>query len=154
MKLRIFIALFGIAFLNSCGLKTPKSVANITEETNAYVSKINANTSLKEETTEGALTDAEGFKDIGQFKYTVYFDEQTKTLYKITNVETTTETVSETYYFKEGKLMVIDVNSAGSENRMYVRKGKFVTDNRDNADAEKLLLDKAKRFRKAFKRNH
>lgn len=154
MKTKVFQILFAITLIVSCGPKTSKSIAVITKETDTYISKVNANTSLKEETIEGALTDTEGFKDIGSFKYTTFFNEQSKQLYKIKNVEKTDKTITETYYFQDGNLVLIDANLNGKSNQTYIHKGKVLSENKTETPDEKLLLEKAKRFRKAFQEEH
>ncbi len=150
MKFKAVQILFAIVLFTSCGPKPSKSIANITKEIDTYISNVDANSNLKEETIEGALTDLEGFKDIGKFKYTVYFDGQNNHLYKIKNVEMTDKTISETYYFKDGDLMFIDTNLGGASNKMYVQKYKVISETKTNAETQKLLLEKAKRFQKNF----
>lgn len=146
--------LFTITLFVSCGPKPSKSNAVTTNETNAYISKIDTSSNIKEEMIEGALTDEEGFKDIGTFKYTVYFDGKSNTLYKIKNVEMTDKTISETYYFKDDNLIFIDTNFDGTSNRMYVQKNKVISETKMDAAIQKLLLEKAKRFQKAFQKVH
>lgn len=80
----------------SCGPKPGKSISSITKEIDNYKSKVDANANLQEETIEGALTDTDGFKDIGQFNYTVYSDRNNNDLVKIKNIEITDKTISET----------------------------------------------------------
>lgn len=151
---KAFQILFAITLFFSCGPKPSKSIAVITKETNAYISKVDANSNLKEEMVEGALTDTKGFKDIGKFKYTVYFDEQTNKLFKIKNIEMTDKTISETYYFNDGDLVLIDTNLEGISKKMYVQKNKIISENKTDAATQKLLLEKAKRFQKAFQKEH
>ena len=146
----ILVAIITISIFYSCG---SKKSAVITDEAikaiNAYVSQVD-NKTLKTEVTEGALTDAEGFKDIGTFKYTVYFDEKTKELFKINNIEKTTETVNETYYFKDGKYVFVKFQNANN--------GDTQTPHGSLKDGKNKSLnfykDKAERFQKAFKRSH
>lgn len=134
----------------SCGSK--KSAVNneeLMKATDAYVSKVDT-MDLKAETTEGALTDTEGFKDIGTFKYTVYFDEKTKEPFKINNTEKTTETIDETYYFKDGKFVFVKFNKPiDGESQIYGRSLK-----NGNTERLKFYQGKAKRFYKEFKKNH
>ena len=150
---KAFVLILIIVFA-SCGPKPSKSIASITKETNAYISNIDANSNLKEEMVDGALTDTEGFKDIGKFKYTVYFDGQTKELFKIENVEMTNKTLSETYYFNNGNLVLIKTNLEGTSNKMYVQKNKIVSETKMDASRQKLLLEKANRFKKIFEKEH
>lgn len=152
MKTKAIQLIVALVVFASCGPKPGKSFATITNETNVYVSKVNANTGLKQEVIEGALTDIDGFKDIGNFKYTIYFDEQTKALYKIKNVETTAQVLTEVYYFKDGDVVLIEVSSEGSVTTFYVNKNKVVSETKSNAP--KVLLEKADRFKKAFHRAH
>jgi len=138
----------------SCGPKPSKSIAHVTKEIDTYILKVDAKTNLKEERIEGALTDAEGFKDIGKFKYTVYFDEKTNELYKIRNIEMTDKTISETYYFKDDDLVRIDTDIKGVSGQMYVQKDKFISEDKTDAKTQKLLLEKARRFQKNFNKEH
>jgi hypothetical protein len=154
MTSKAFQILFAITLFVSCGPKPSKSLSVIIKETNAYISKVEANANFKTEVTEGALTDTEGFQDIGKFKYTVFFDAQTKDLYKIHNVEITNGNISETYYFRDGDLVLIDGNLGGSPSKMYVHNGKIISENKNDAATQKLLLQKAKRFQKAFQKEH
>ncbi|HUH29459.1 hypothetical protein [Gelidibacter sp.] len=150
MKFKGVQILFAIVLFTSCGPKPSKSIGDIIKEIDTYISKVDANSNLKEETIEGALTDREGFKDIGKFKYTVYVDGQNNQLYKIKNVEMTDKTIFETYYFKEGELIFIDTNIGGASHKMYVQKNKVISETKTNAETQKLLLEKANRFQKNF----
>ena len=154
MKTKVFQILLVLAFFFSCGPKPSKSIAVITKETNTYISLVDANSNLVEEMIEGALADAEGFEDIGKFKYTVYFDGQTNELFKIKNVEITDKNISETYYFKSGDLVLIDTNLGGTSNKIYVQKNKIISETKTDAPTQKLLLEKAKRFQKEFQKEH
>lgn len=154
MKTRFLQILFAITLFVSCGPKPSKSIAVITKETNAYITKADTNSNLREETIEGALTDTDGFKDIGKFKYTVFFDGQTNALFKIKNIEIIEKAISETYYFNAGDLVLIETNLEGASNKMYVQKNKIISENKLDAATQKLLLEKAKRFQKAFHKEH
>lgn len=154
MKIKFFQILFAVIVLASCAPKTGKSMAITTKETDTYISKVNANTNLKHEMIEGALTDSEGFKDIGNFRYTVFFDEKTEALYKIKNLEITDKTISEAYYFKDGDLVFIDANLGSASNKIYIHKGNVLSQSKIKTPTEKLLLEKAKRFQKAFQKEH
>lgn len=150
MKFKAVQILSAIILFTTCGPRPSKSIADITKEIDDYISNVDDNSDLKVETIEGALTDLEGFKDIGKFKYTVYFDGQSNHLYKIKNVEMTDKTISETYYFKDGDLMFIDTNLGGASNKMYVQKNKVISETKTDAETQKLLLEKAKRFQKNY----
>uniref|UniRef100_UPI004048F382 hypothetical protein n=1 Tax=Gelidibacter sp. TaxID=2018083 RepID=UPI004048F382 len=149
-----FKSILSIVFLTilcSCGSKkSTVSQEEFIKTTNSYISEVDTNKNLKTEVTEGVLTDKEGFADIGTFKYTVYFDEKTKELFKIRNVEKTNETVDETYYFKDNKFVFVKFNKQiDGETEFYngsLKAGKGETLN--------FYKDKAKRFQKAFKRSH
>lgn len=154
MKIKAVQILCAIILFASCGPKPSKSVVDIKKEIDTYISNVDANSNLKEDTIEGALTDLDGFKDIGNFKYTVYFDEASKQLYKIKNVERTDKTLSETYYYKEGALVYIHNNLGGTSREMYVQKNKIISDTKIDPKAQKLLLEKAKRFQKNFNKEH
>lgn len=151
MKFKSIVAILIISILYSCGTK--KSAVNkeeLIKEVNAYVSKVDNNNNLKKEVTEGALTDSEGYKDIGTFIYTVYYDEKTKELFKINNIEKTSETINETYYFKDDKYVFVkfaDTNLKDSQ----LPKGSIKDGPSKTRDFYK---DKAERFQKEFKRNH
>lgn len=151
MKSRAIYTLIILVISSSCGSK--KAAVNreeFTKEVNSYVSKVDANNNLEKEVTEGALTDAEGFKDIGTFKYTVYFDEKTNELYKIINIERTTDTVDETYYFKDGKFVFVKFKGAKNGDRKLYN----VTSKREKIGHLDFYKDKAERFQKAFKKSH
>lgn len=139
----------------SCGTKTNLSTDAVVSETEKTVLKIDADKNLKEVLTEGALTDKEGFKDIGTFKYYVLFDESNHALSRIKNIEITNKTVTETYYFSDGKLVFINSESAGTPvKKIYIHNKKVVAKEHVNLEEEKLLLNKVKRFEKAFKEEH
>ncbi|MEO5787364.1 hypothetical protein [Gelidibacter sp.] len=154
MKTKVLQIIVVLSLFVSCGPKPSKSIAIITKETNTYISQVDKNSNLKEEMVEGALTDAEGFKDIGKFKYSVYFDEKTNELIKIKNVEMTDKTISETYYFKDGNLVLIDTNLSETPNKMYIQKSKVISESKMDDATQKVLLEKAKRFQKAFQKDH
>jgi len=152
MKHNILYAFLISALLFSCGTKK-MSTDEIKTTTNTRVSQINANKVLKVETTEGALTDKDGFNDIGKFKYTVYFDENTKDLYRIENVEMTNKTLTETYYFDDNDLFFIKASSKNAPDKTVYTKGFKLLMKKNATDEEaKLLIDKAKRFKSAFKK--
>lgn len=156
MKIKSIITILLISMLYSCGTK--KSAVNKQEITkddlvktvNAYVSKVDSNTNLKKEVIEGALTDAEGYKDIGTFKYTVFYDENTKELFKIENIEKTDETIHETYYFKNNDFVFVKFNKLiDGEKQLYNRPIKD-----GKTESLNFYGDKAKRFQKAFEKSH
>ncbi len=151
---KVLQILLAITLFVSCGPKPSKSIAETIKEINTYISEIDSNSNLKEEMIEGALTDAEGFKDIGEFKYSVYFDGKTNQLHKIKNIENTDKKISEIYYFKAGNLVFIDTNLGGTSNRLYVQKNKVISETKMDAATQKVLLEKAKRFQKSFHKEH
>lgn len=151
MKLKsILVAIIALSVFNSCGSK--KEAATLEDAvrvTNAYALKVDQ-MDLKTEVTEGALTDAEGFKDIGTFKYTVYYDEKTKELFKINNIEKTSETINETYYFKDGKYAFVKFADTNLEDSQLPHGS-----SKDGpSKIRDFYKDKGERFQKAFKRNH
>ncbi|WP_040280540.1 hypothetical protein [Psychroserpens damuponensis] len=153
MRNTIAILVLTLIFV-SCGTKTKKSTDTIINTTKIYVSKIDNNKTLKEEFTEGALTDEKGFEDIGTFKYSVLFDKDSKELFRIKNVEISKNTVTEYYYFQNHKLVYI-VSSTPNQNdkKIYTNGDKKVVSSSNASDDEvKLLLQKAKRFKKSFYR--
>ncbi|MCK7589718.1 hypothetical protein M0G43_03955 [Subsaxibacter sp. CAU 1640] len=150
MKIKSLLVFSIIVAFYSCGSKkSAVSKEELIKATNDYVQKVDKMT-LKTEVTEGALTDAEGFKDIGTFKYTVYFDENTNELFKINNVEKTSETIDETYYFKDGKFVFVKFNRAiDGSTKLYngsLKDGK--------TEGLKFYQNKAERFQKEFKKSH
>lgn len=149
-KLKSILSIVLLSMMFSCGPKAVSSKDDIVKESIIYTSKIDSKKNLKEEITEGALTDEEGFKDIGTFKYTVYFDERSNELFKITNVEKTDKTISETYYFKDGKLFVIKINENQSE-RTKVYGGNLEN---SKSDEHKFYIKKARRFKSDFEKSY
>jgi len=151
--MRTYITFALIVFtLLSCGTTSVKSNASLIKTTDLHVAKINGNTALIEETTEGALTDKEGFQDIGSFKYSVFFDKDSKELFRIKNVEITDNTVTERYYFSPHELIYIHVSTSGQPDKAIYTNGFKVRSSSNVMDDEaKLLLNKAKRFQKAFR---
>ena len=152
---KIVLILSVISFtIVSCGTKPSKSLNTITKDVDAYKTSVDSNVNLQKETIEGALADTDGFKDIGHFTYTVYFDATTKSLVKIKNVEQTDSKVSETYYFKDGNLVLVDLQQNGGSQLMYLQKKKVVSDGKMETSRQHLLLDKAKRFQTEFEKSH
>ena len=150
MKLKILAYIILTFLFFSCGSKkSAVSKEELIKATNDYVSKVDKMT-LKTEVTEGALTDEEGFKDIGTFKYTVYFDDNTNEVFKINNFEKTSETIDETYYFKDGKFVFVKFNKAiDGSTKLYngsLKDGK--------TEGLKFYQNKAERFQKEFKKSH
>ncbi len=148
-RITILTAVIGMT-LFSCGTKTPSSTEQQLKTIDSYTLKTDANSNLKETLTEGALTDIEGFKDIGTFKYYVLFDENTNELYRIKNIEKTDKTTTETFYFDKGKLVKVMSATGNSAKKIYLKNGKVVSSSNISIEEQKLLLDKAKRFKKAF----
>ncbi len=151
MKLKSIITIIIISILYSCGTKkSAVSKEELIKQVNAYVSTVDNNQNLKKEVTEGALTDAEGFKDIGTFRYTVFYDEATKELFKIENVEKTDKTIQETYYFKNNDFVFVKFNKIiDGEKQLY--SGSL---NDGKTESLNFYGDKAKRFQKAFQKSH
>jgi hypothetical protein len=149
--LKSILSIVLLTILCSCGPKTTTSTDQLVKETETYTSKVDANKSLKETTTEGALTDIDGFKDIGTFKYHVLFDESNNQLYRIKNIEKTDKTITETYYFSKGDLVYVTSVSYNTSKKIYLNnRGKVIHSSNISPEEQKLLLDKAKRFKKAF----
>ena len=154
MKFKSIIAFIVIATLYSCGPKVANDSNAIVIETKSYISKVDSNKKLNSEVTEGALTDTEGFNDIGTFKYTVYFDSNNKQLYKIKNIEKTSKTMSETYYFQDHELIYLKSVSGSDTKTIYLKKGRVVAETNTTSEDQQLLLAKADRFQKAFRKSH
>ncbi len=151
MKNKFILLAIMTATMFSCGSK--KSIVNkevLIKEIDSYVSKVDSNKGLKSEIIEGALTDAEGFNDIGTFKFTVFFDEGTNEVFKIENIEKTDQAISETYYFKNEDFVFVKFNKqVEGVTQLYdgnLKDGK--------AESLKFYKDKAKRFQKSFKKSH
>ncbi|MEO6348367.1 MAG: hypothetical protein ABIO60_10715 [Aquaticitalea sp.] len=156
MKLKSIIsAIIMVATLCSCGAK--KAVVNkeeLKKEAISYISNVDNNNNLKKEVIEGALTDSEGFKDIGTFKYTVYFDVNSNKLFKIKNVEMTDKTITESYYFQDNELVYLKSVSGNDTKTIYLKKGRVVSETNTTSDDQQVLLAKAKRFQNAFEKSH
>src|SRR5690606_28339096 len=130
--------------------KATVSKEDLIKEANVYATEIDNNKNLKTEVTEGALTDADGFKDVGTFKYTVYYDEASKELYKIENIEKIEDTIMETYYFKNNEFVFVKLNNQiDGETQFY--NGSL---NDGKTESLKFYTEKAKRFQKAFEKSH
>jgi len=150
-----YLYLILVIVLVSCGTKVTKNPESVIKEVELYSAKIDEDKNLKTEITEGALTDAEGFKDIGKFKSTVFFNKETNELLKITNVEITEKTITENYYFKNNKINYFDFHSGNSKpKKIYFNNGKVVSTENLSSDEQKLFITKAKRFQKAFNETH
>jgi hypothetical protein len=150
MKIKSIALALIITIMYSCGSK--KAAVNndeLIKEINSYVSNVDSNYNLKKEVIEGALTDAKGFNDIGTFKNTVFFDDKTKEVYKIENIEKTKETLTEIYYFKNNKFVFVKFNNQiDGTSKLYIEALK-------NGKTESLNFykDKAKRFQKSFEQS-
>lgn len=152
MTRKILYAILIGTVLFSCGIKK-MSNDEIAQTTEILVAKNKANKTLKKETTEGALTDKDGYNDIGKFKYSVYYDETSKALYRIENIEMTDVTLTETYYFKDNDLYFIETLESSAAEKAIYTKGFELLMKKNASDAEtKLLINKAKRFKTAFKK--
>lgn len=139
----------------ACGPKISKSPENIIKETKGYVAKTDANKSLEETFFKGALTDVSGYKDQGYFNYYTSFDNETKELHHIKNIEVTQKTVVENFYFKGGKLVFIDTKTDNDkEKEMYIINGKVLNKSTIDSEYEKVLLNKAKLFQTEFNKSH
>ncbi len=138
----------------ACGPKTTASEPIALETTNTYVSEVESDNQLLKETKKGALTDKEGFKDIGYFTYTTYTDENTGQLVRIKNVETIDATTTENYYFNDDVLVLIKISETNQTNKfIYTNGNKIRTAPGVSAVEKTLYLNKAKRFKKAFKKS-
>ncbi len=154
MKHKSILTVLIISIFYSCGPKVGKDSNAILQDTKSYISKIESDQNLKTEVTEGALTDADGFQDIGSFKYTVYFDENTNELFKIKNVEKAARTFTETYYFKDNELVYLQSVSGSDTKTIYLKKGRVISETNTTSEDQQLLLAKANRFKKTFKKEN
>ena len=150
MKFKVLIMITVFAALWSCGSKpsTTKS-ASLTEAQN-WVAQIDTDSKLKSEKTSGALTDAKGFEDIGRFDYTVFYTEANRELIKIRNVEITSQTVTESYYFHNKSLFFIQIEDRGTTKNIYLKNGKTHFSEYATSEAVKTLVKKGKRFQEMF----
>ncbi|MGS2725514.1 hypothetical protein ACU8DI_02815 [Psychroserpens sp. BH13MA-6] len=154
MKKNSVIIIGLVLLLLSCGNKVA-SDADVIKTIDSYRSKVDNDQSLTKETTEGALTDEEGYEDIGRFEYSVFFNQNPRALYKITNKEITDQTISESYYFQDHNLVFIEkTNSGSAPQKMYTKGDKNVLSSSEiNDDDIEVLLKKARRFKNAFYRS-
>ncbi len=152
---RYFSYIFLMLTVFSCATKTAINTDTMIAETEKKVAEIDSNNQLKETLTEGALTDKKGFKDVGTFKYTVLFDEASNALFRIKNVEITDKTITETYYFSHNELIFIHSETSGvPDKKIVVQNKKVISRQHVTPEEEKLLLAKAHRFQKTFKKAH
>lgn len=153
MKLKYYLLPFIILFIVGCGPK-PNNIG-FTKSIDAYTTKISENKELKTTLTKGALTDESGFKDIGTFTYQEKFSDDERMLFQIINVEKTDQTLTENYYFKADKLVLITSRSnSGNTKKLYVKNGKVMSRVNIGKAQEKILINKAKLFKKQFKSAH
>ncbi|WP_460220622.1 hypothetical protein [Psychroserpens sp. MEBiC05023] len=153
--MRNTITLITILFtLFSCGKKEVKTDETYINTTANYVAKIDSNSNLTEKLTEGTLTDKDGLKDVGRFKYNVLFDKRSKELFRIINTETSNKTVKEHYYFHNHNLVYIVSSTYGQpDKKIYTQGFKKVIAMSNVSESEKnVLLDKAIRFKNAHYR--
>lgn len=162
MKLKSIFTILMVTTLYSCGPKFNSNSSNVKSMQDAreematiknHIKAIDSNNNLKEEITEGALTDQEGLNDIGSFKYTVYFDEESRELIRIKNVEITNESITENFYFKDDDLFCITVSRGENKypQKLYLpNTGATVETVRELA----RLSKKAQLFKRNFKNKH
>lgn len=153
MKVKSTLLILITSFIYSCGSVSKETQVKNKIATDSYVTKIENNNTLKVKNTKGALTDTEGFKDIGTFEYSIFFDDSNELL-KIINIETTNNTVKEAYYFADNTLCLVSIEDKAKTKKIYTHDGKVTSTENISDDEQKILLDKAKRFQKAFKQNH
>ncbi|TYC13504.1 hypothetical protein ES677_07160 [Bizionia gelidisalsuginis] len=153
MKLKALLLPVMSLFMVACGPKLNSDA--FIKSTDAYALKINKNTDLKQTLTRGALTDASGFKDIGTFTYQEKFSQDEHALFQIKNSEKTDQTLTENYYFKADKLVLITSTSpSGNTKKLYIKNGKVISRVNIGKIQEKILINKAKLFKKQFKSAH
>ena len=147
------LILLVFSFVYSCN--TVKYNETKMNETDAYVLKINNNKTLEESFVEGVLTDVSGNLYQGRFKYNTFFDNKTNELYRIKNTETTSNTVTENFYFNNNKLVFITTKTENaSPIEMYILNGKVVNNKTGHSQYEEVLLNKARLFQKEFIKTH
>lgn len=155
MKKRIvFLMGFLMMLTNSCGLKNTKSNDDIIKENKNHITKVN-NQDLKEIFSEGALTDISGFKDIGAFKLTYYYNKVDKELLRIENIETTSKVVAENFYYKNGRLIYVSsITDNEPLKQLHLIKGKMLNESNLDKGYKKILLHKAKMLQNEFNKGH
>lgn len=155
MKLKSLISILVITVIYSCGSKkSALNQENLIDDIKSYITSVDANGTLTKKTTEGALTDAEGFKDIGTFKYTVYFDAGTEELFKIENVEKTNKNLTETYYFRNQKLVYLKSVSGTTAKKIVLNDDRVILEENTTPEDQTALIEKANRFSKMFNKSH
>lgn len=153
MKLKYFLLPFIILSIVGCGPKPNNN--GFAKSIDVYASKISENKEFKTTLTKGALTDESGFRDIGTFSYQEKFSDDERMLFQITNIEKTDQTLTEHYYFKADKLVLItSTSNSGNAKKLYVKNGKVMSRVNIGKAQEKILINKAKLFKKQFKSAH
>ena len=152
MNPKIIVAMLVFVLFYNCGTKMPSNSENIIKDRESYVSKLNQQP-LETKISEGALTDASGFKDVGKFKLTYYYKSDTKNLVRIENIETTSKVVTENFYFENKDLLAISTKTDDAiAEKLYVYKGNVINNTDLDADYKKVLLDKSRLLRKDFRK--
>ncbi|QDO93405.1 hypothetical protein FNB79_05245 [Formosa sediminum] len=155
MKVKGILIIVICATVWSCGVNKHLDSSNLISDIEAYISKVDSDNSLEESTVEGALTDTEGFEDIGTFKSHRRFNPTTKTLYRIENIENienTGDTRAERYYFRDNSLVAVRVNSSPTNNKnIYLNEGKIISSSNIDLEEAELLIVKGERFKNEYK---
>jgi len=153
MKLKhLFLPIITL-FIIACGPKPTND--GFIKSIDAYTAKIADGTDMKTTLTKGALTDESGFKDIGTFSYQEKFSQDERMLFQIINVEKTDQMLTEHYYFKADKLVLItSTSNSGNAKKLYFKNGKVMSRVNIGKAQEKILINKAKLFKKQFKSAH
>lgn len=152
---KYLIAFLVVVIQISCGAKISNNPEAYKNEVDGYIKIVDNDNTLETYQITGALTDEEGFKDVGTFQYTVFFDGSSNNLKKIQNIEITNQTIEETYYFNNGGLIYFkSVTENSNPKRIYSHKGKVISSANINSEEQNIFLSKAKRFQKAFQESH
>ena len=153
MKLKHLLLPIITLFIIACGPKPTND--GFIKSIDAYTAKIADVTDMKTTLTKGALTDESGSKDIGTFSYQEKFSQDERMLFQIINVEKTDQMLTENYYFKANKLVLITSKTdASNVRKLYLKNGRVVSRVNIGKAQEELLIDKSKLFIKQFKSAH
>ena len=146
----VFILGFMMLLGSSCGPKITPSSDTIIKQSESYAETIN-NQNLEKKINEGALTDVSGFKDIGSFKLTYYYNKTNKELLRIENIETANKVRVENFYFQNGKLTYVSSKTNNEPlKQLLFFNGRILKASTVHDGYQDILLDKARMYNKEF----
>lgn len=150
MKVNSILLVLVALSIVACGPKINNDA--YVKDVDSYVSNLAADTHLKTNLSQGVLTDDSGFNDVGTFSYQERMSPDGRELFHIKNVEKTDQTITENYYYKDNRVVFITVNTnSEAAKKLYVKKGSTLSRVNLSKSYEKILLNKAKLFKKQFK---